>query len=62
MDNLTEQLETLRKQEEIIKSMIKKLQDQKQRLEIEELDLNDLIRFLKLFKKCKTLDLLTRTI
>jgi hypothetical protein len=44
MDNLGEQLETLRKQEDILKSMIKKLQDQKQRLEIEELDLNDLIR------------------
>lgn len=43
MDSSVEKLNELKKQEDVLKNLIAKLVDQKNRLEIEESDLIDLI-------------------
>ncbi len=42
--DLSENLDSLKLQEKSIRAFIKKLEDQKQRLEVEETDLLDLIK------------------
>ena len=45
MESLTEQLSVLKNQEQILKVLLQKLHDQKNRLGLEELDLEDLIKY-----------------
>jgi len=44
MDSEADQLEQLKQQEKILRNLISKFENQKQRLEIEENDLLDLIK------------------
>lgn len=44
---MVDQLSELKKQEDILKNLINKLEDQKQRLQIEESDLVNLLEYVK---------------
>ena len=47
--NHSEKLELLKKQEEILKSYIKNLENQKQRLEIEETELTNCLKYVIIY-------------